>query len=116
MGKLLDLEKQVIEIEEQEYISDVRAKARSKKTLTGKYYVYLLRKEPIKYLLIIGAILGCIISVYLTAGVRISWWWIPLSTFFIGPLGLVFFALILPFIPWIVYIILRVVFEIIVNS
>ena len=84
---------------------------RTKRSLTGKYYQTLLRKEPIKWLLIIGGIFGCIISAVLISrmcGGNMTywfqnWWWIPLSTFIIGPIGLVFFALILPFIPWILY-------------
>jgi len=72
---------------------------------------------PIKWLLIIGGILGCIISVSIISEMCSGnipywsqvWWWIPLSMFIIGPIGIVFFALILPFIPWILYVILYVV-------
>lgn len=114
MADLENIEKQFYVLEEEEHISDRKAKVRSKKTLTGQYYASLLRKEVIKCLLIIGAILGCVISIYLMVESSVSWWWIPLSTLFIGPIGLVFFALILPFIPWILYIILRVLIA--VNS
>ena len=91
--------------------SDRKAKIRSKNTLTGKYYAYLLHTGPMKGLLIAGGILGLIVSVYLMVGGGLSWWWIPLSIVFIGPIGLVFFALILPFIPYILYGILIVVIE-----
>lgn len=116
MANLDDLEQQFCVLEEKELISERKAKIRSKRTLTGKYYAALLHKEPIKCLLIIGAFLGCIISIYLVVENGIAWWWIPLSIMFIGPIGLVFFALILPFIPWIVYIVLRVLIEIAINS
>jgi len=114
VGNLNDLETQVYVLEEKEEISDNKAKVRSKKTLTGKYYAYLLRWEPLKCLLIIGGFLGLIISINSMVVRGVSWWWIPLSTIFIGPIGLVFFALILPFIPWIIYIIFRIIIE--VNS
>lgn len=112
MADLEDLEKQVYVLEEKEHISDRKVKVMSKKTLTRKYYASLLHKEVIKCLLIIGAILGCIISISFMVERGVSWWWIPLSTLFIGPIGLVFFALILPFIPWIIYIIFRIIIEI----
>jgi hypothetical protein len=44
-------------------------------------------------------------------GGGLSWWWIPLSIGFIGPIGLVFIALILPFIPYILYGILIIILE-----
>jgi len=83
-----------------------------KKSLTGRYYQSLLRKNPMIWLLIIGGILGCIISISLIFEIcsgnlacwSQKWWWIPLSTLIIGPIGLVFIALILPFLPWILYI------------
>ena len=109
------IEEQFYVLEEKEDISDRKAKIRSKNTLTGKYYAYLLHKNPLKGLLIIGGILGFVVSFYFVVGGGTSWWWIPLSIMFIGPIGLVFFALILPFIPYIVYIILRIIIEIIAN-
>jgi len=112
VANLDDLEKQFYVLEEKEHISDRKAKVRNKRTLTGQYYAALLRKEPIKCLLIIGAILGGIISIDFMVERGVAWWWIPLSTLFIGPIGLVFFALILPFIPWIIYIIFRIIIEI----
>ena len=115
MANLNSLEEQFYVLEEKEDISDRKAKISSKKTLTGKYYACLLHKEPLKCLLIVGVILGLIISVYFVVGGAISWWWIPLSIMFIGPIGLVFFALILPFIPYILYIILRITIEILLN-
>ena len=105
------LEEQFYVLEEKEDISDRKAKIRSKNSLTGKYYAGLLHKEPMECLLIAGGIIGLIASVYLTVGGVISWWWIPLSIMFFGPIGLVFFALILPFIPYILYIILRIIVE-----
>ena len=87
-------------------------------SLTGKYYKNLFRKNPIIYLAIIGSIMGGAISIYqfvnisMITGSWTSWWWIPLSILFIGPAGTICFAIILPFIPWIVYIIFRVLLEI----
>ena len=91
-----------------------------KKSLTGRYYQSLLRKNPMIYLLIIGGILGCIFSISLIFEIcsgnlacwSQKWWWIPLSTLIIGPIGLVFIALILPFLPWILYIALYVIIHI----
>ncbi|MHA1241470.1 MAG: hypothetical protein ACTSQU_11895 [Promethearchaeota archaeon] len=103
------LEEQLYVVEKKEDILDRKAQIRSKKTLMGKYYAYLLHKEPLRGLLIVGAILGLIVSVYLMVGGALSWWWIPLSIMFIGPIGLVFFALILPFIPYILYGILIII-------
>jgi hypothetical protein len=88
----------------------------TKKTLTGKYYEHLLRANPIITLLIIGAILGGIFSVSVIYSRWDLWFWIPLSIVFIGPIGLVLVALILPFLPWILYIALRVFFEILANA
>ena len=105
------IEEQLYVLEEKEDISDRKAEIKSKNTLMGKYYAYLLHKGPMKGLLIAGAILGLIVSVYLMVGGGLSWWWIPLSIVFIGPISLVFFALILPFIPYILYGILIVVIE-----
>ncbi|MFW9819902.1 MAG: hypothetical protein ACFFE5_09855 [Candidatus Thorarchaeota archaeon] len=96
-------------IKKEKYVS-------TKKTLTGKYYEYLLRSEPILTLLIIGAILGGIFSFSFIYGSWDLWFWIPLTIVFIGPVGLVFLALILPFIPWILYIALRVFLEILANA
>jgi len=115
VANLNALEEQLYVLEEKEDNSDRKAKIRSKNSLTGKYYAFLLHKDPLKCLLIVGGILGLIVSVYLMVGGAISWWWIPLSIMFIGPIGLVFFTLILPFIPYIVYIILRITIEIIAN-
>ena len=80
---------------------------------TGKYYENLFRKNPIIYLAIIGSILGGAISIYqlIITGSWYSWWWIPLSVLFIGPVGVIFFAIILPIIPWIIYIIFRILIE-----
>ena len=111
MANLNSLEEQFYVLEEKEDNSDRKAKIKSKNTLTGKYYAFLLHKDPLKCLLILGGILGLTVSVYLMVGGAISWWWIPLSIMFIGPIGLVFFALILPFIPYILYGILIVVIE-----
>jgi len=105
------IEEQLYVLEEKEDISDRKAEIKSKNTLMGKYYAYLLHKGPMKGLLIAGAILGLIISVYLMVGGGLSWWWIPLSIMFIGPIGLTFIALILPFIPYILYGILIVILE-----
>ena len=105
------IEEQLYVLEEKEDISDRKAEIKSKNTLMGKYYAYLLHKGPMKGLLIAGAILGLIVSVYLMVGGGLSWWWIPLSIVFIGPIGLVFFALILPFIPYILYGILIIIIE-----
>ena len=105
------IEEQLYVLEEKEDISDRKAEIKSKNTLMGKYYAYLLHKGPMKGLLIAGAILGLIVSVYLLVGGVFSWWWIPLSIVFIGPIGLVFFALILPFIPYILYGILIIIVE-----
>ena len=88
----------------------------TKRTLTGKYYEYLLRSDPIITLLIIGAILGGLFSFSIIYGSWDLWYWIPLSIVFIGPIGLVFVALILPFIPWILYIALRVFIGILANA
>ncbi|TET03224.1 MAG: hypothetical protein E3J90_02100 [Promethearchaeota archaeon] len=105
------IEEELYVLEEKEDISDRKAKIESKNTFMGKYYAYLLHKGPMKGLLIAGAILGLIVSVYLMVGGGFSWWWIPLSIMFIGPIGLVFFALILPFIPYILYGILIIIIE-----
>ncbi len=105
------IEEQLYVLEEKEEISDRKAKIESKNSFMGKYYAYLLHKGPMKALLIGGAILGFIVSIYLMVGGGLSWWWIPLSIVFIGPIGLVFFALILPFIPYILYGILIVILE-----
>ena len=105
------IEEQLYVLEEKEDISDRKAKIESKNSFIGKYYAYLLHKGPMKALLIAGAILGFIVSIYLMIGGGLSWWWIPLSAMFIGPIGLVFFALILPFIPYILYGILIVILE-----
>ena len=105
------IEEQLYVLEEKEDNSDRKAKIESKNSFIGKYYAYLLHKGPMKALLIAGAILGFIVSIYLMVGGGLSWWWIPLSTMFIGPIGLVFFALILPFIPYILYGILIVILE-----
>jgi len=105
------IEEQLYVLEEKEDNSDRKAKIESKNTFMGKYYAYLLHKGPLKALLIAGAILGFIVSIYLMVGGGLSWWWIPLSTMFIRPIGLVFFALILPFIPYILYGILIVILE-----
>jgi hypothetical protein len=86
-------------------------------SLTGKYYKNLFRKNPIIYLAIIGSILGGAISIYqfinisMITGSWYSWWWIPLSVLFIGPVGVIFFAIILPIIPWIIYIFFRILIE-----
>ena len=85
------IEEQLYVLEEKEDISDRKAKIESKNTFMGKYYACLLHKGPMKGLLIAGAILGLIVSVYLLVGGVFSWWWIPLSIVFIGPIGLVFF-------------------------
>jgi len=87
----------------------------TKKTLTGRYYEHLLRYDPIITLLIIGAFLGGLFSISIVYGNWSLWYWIPLSIVFIGPIGLVFVALILPFLPWILYIALRVFIEILAN-
>lgn len=87
-------------------------------SLTGKYYKHLFRKNPIITLLIIGSILGGFISIYqfidvsMMTGSWNSWWLIPLSIIFIGPVGTVFFAIILPFIPYIIYIFFRILLEV----
>ena len=83
----------------------------TKHTLTGQYYEALLHYNPLICLLIIGSILGFVISITMISETWGGWWWIPLSTFFIGPIGLVFIALILPFIPWIIYIVLSIIFD-----
>ena len=91
-----------------------------KKSLTGQYYQSLLRKNPLICLLIIGGILGCILSTLLIFEIcsgnlacwSQNWWWIPLSTLIIGPIGMVFIALILPFLPWILYIAFYVIISI----
>jgi len=103
------IEEQLYVLEEKEDISDRKAEVKSKNTFIGKYYAYLLHTGPMKGLLIAGGILGLIVSVYLLVGGGISWWWIPLSIVFIGPIGLVFFAMILPFIPYILYGILIII-------
>ena len=74
-----DFETQVYVLEEREDISDSKAKIRSKRTLTGKYYAYLLRWEPLKCLLIIGGLLGLIISINSMVVRGVSWWWIPVA-------------------------------------
>ena len=97
----------------EEYFAPYSEKGKyKKKSLTGRYFQSLFRKNPMIALLIIGGILGCIISISLisqTCSGNLAcwsqkWWWIPLSTLILGPIGLVFFALILPFLPWILYI------------
>ena len=103
------VEEQLYVFEEKEDISDQKVKVKSKNSFIGKYYAYLLRKEPLKGVLIAGAILGLFVSVYLMVGGGLSWWWIPLSIVFIGPIGLTFFALILPLIPYIAYGILIII-------
>jgi len=111
--------KETLYVNFQENQTDItleKKKVSTKRTLTGKYYSHLFRKNPIICLLIIGSILGCALSIYYIAGRWDLWWWIPLSTLFLGPIGMVLIAIILPFTPWIVYIILRVIFEIIANS
>ncbi|MFW9826280.1 MAG: hypothetical protein ACFFEY_01525 [Candidatus Thorarchaeota archaeon] len=83
-------------------------------TITGwtiAYYNHLFHKNPLLCLLIIGGILGCTLSIYNISGSLYLWWWIPLSTLFLGPVGLVLIALILPLIPWILYIILEIIVE-----
>ncbi|KKM17799.1 hypothetical protein LCGC14_1672120 [marine sediment metagenome] len=91
-------------------ISHAPIKIRKKRrTLTGQYYQALLHKNPMICLLVIGGFIGCFYSVFtISNGSMVylsqNWWWIPLSTIIIGPFGLVFLALILPFIPWIIYI------------
>jgi hypothetical protein len=82
-------------------------------SLTGKYYKNLFRKNPIIYLAIVGSILGGAISIYqlVITGGWYSWWWIPLSIIFIGPAVVILFAIILPSIPWIIYIIFRILIE-----
>ena len=105
------IEEQLYVLEEKEDISDRKAEVKSKNSFIGKYFAYLLHKGPMKGLLIAGAILGLIVSVYLMVGGGLSWWWIPLSIMFIGPIGLTFIALILPFIPYILYGILIVILE-----
>ncbi|MFX0077215.1 MAG: hypothetical protein ACFE96_17355, partial [Candidatus Hermodarchaeota archaeon] len=64
----------------------------------------------------IGAILGGVFSISIVYGSWNLWFWIPFSIIFIGPIGLVIFALILPFLPWILYIALRVFLEILANA
>jgi hypothetical protein len=103
------VEEQLYVFEEKEDLSDQKAKVKSKNSFIGKYYAYLLHKGPLKGVLIAGAILGLFISVYLMVGGGLSWWWIPLSIVFIGPIGLTFFALILPLIPYIAYGILIII-------
>ena len=88
-----------------------KEKRSTKHTLTGQYYEALLHYNPLICLLIIGSILGFIISIAMISETWGGWWWIPLSTFFFGPIGLVFIALILPFIPWIIYIVLSIIFD-----
>jgi hypothetical protein len=103
----------------QENQSDItleKKKVSTKRTLTGKYYEHLFQKNPIICLLIIGSILGCALSIYYLSGRWDLWWWIPLSTLFLGPIGMVIIAILLPFTPWIVYIVLRIIFEIIANA
>ena len=99
-------------------ISHAPIKIRKKRrTLTGQYFQALLQKNPIICLLILGGIIGCFYSVSTISQMCNGsiacwfqkWWWIPLSTIIIGPLGLVFIALILPFIPWIIYFIFMVI-------
>lgn len=90
-----------------------KEKKSTKKTLTGQYYDALLHKNPLVCLLIIGGFLGCVLSISMISGRWDGWWWIPLSTFFLGPIGLVSIALILPFIPWIIYIVLLIIAELI---
>jgi hypothetical protein len=84
--------------------------------LTGRYYQHLLRYEPIITLLTIGAILGGVFSISIVYGSWELWYWIPLSIIFLGPIGLVFGALILPLLPWILYFALRIFLEILANA
>ncbi len=105
------LEEELYVIEKKDVISERKAEIKSKNSMIGKYYAYLLHKGPLKALLIAGAILGFLVSIYLMVGGGLSWWWIPLSIVFIGPIGLVFLALILPFIPYILYGILLIIVE-----
>ena len=103
-----------------EYLYVPEKKKYKKKSLTRKYYEFLLRKNPLICLLIIGGILGCILSISIIFNIcsgnlacwSQKWWWIPLSTVIIGPLGIIFVALILPFTPWILYITLYVIIHI----
>jgi len=107
-------------ISKKEYLYVPEKKKYKKKSLTGKYFEFLLRKNPMICLLIIGGILGCIFSISIIFNIcsgnlacwSQKWWWIPLSTVIIGPLGLIFVALILPFTPWILYITLYVIIHI----
>ncbi|MFX1378537.1 MAG: hypothetical protein ACFFA4_05550 [Promethearchaeota archaeon] len=115
MNEITNQEYVVEDIDEKKSIKKEKFVS-TKKTLTGKYYDHLLRKDPIITLLIIGAILGCVFSIYFVSGRWDLWLWIPLSIFFIGPLGLVFIALILPFVPWILYFALRIFIEILANA
>jgi hypothetical protein len=98
-----------VEVKKEKFVS-------TKKTLTGKYYEHLLRSDPIITLLIIGAVLGGLFSFAFVYGSWNLWYWIPLSIVFLGPIGLVFGALILPFVPWILYFALRIFIEILANA
>ena len=111
MANVNSLEEELYVIEKKDVKSERKAEIKSKNSMIGKYYAYLLHKGPMKALLIAGAILGLIVSVYLMVGGGLSWWWIPLSIVFIGPIGAVFIALILPFIPYILYGILIIALE-----
>ena len=111
MANVNSLEEELYVIEKKDFKSERKAEIKSKNSMIGKYYAYLLHKGPMKALLIVGAILGLIVSVYLMVGGGLSWWWIPLSIVFIGPIGAVLIALILPFIPYILYGILIIAIE-----
>lgn len=72
----------------------------------GGYYKGLFRKDTMIYLLVIGGIIGCIVSIYFVsqggvAGWAQLWWWIPASTIFLGPVGLVILAIIAPILGYI---------------
>ncbi len=97
--------------EETLFSLEKRKRVCTKKSLIGKYYWYLLHKEPLIFLLILGGVIGCILSISIVSERWYLWWWIPLSTLVIGPIGLVIFVLILPFIPVIIYIMLRIIIE-----
>ena len=94
---------------------------KKKKSLLGGYYTAVLQKKVLKGLSIIGGILGCILSIIILsktcAGQPAScwadqWWWIPLSTFILGPIGMIIIALLLPLIPIILYVIFMVIISI----
>lgn len=110
------------EIIEQERVHAEKTRSyilETKKTWIGKYYGLLLRRKTLIWLLIIGACLGCIISITVISRIcsgsigcwNYNWWYITLSTLVFGPFGLVIVALILPVIPYVVYIILYFIFQ-----